>query len=377
MRKIEFKELIEIFITGTVPSIGAENEIPRINFIFNSEGIELINSISKSPFILKNCWTPSITEEDIERLKNLNKSNYPNIEIDNPIEFFKLLTDIVNSQIRLYTSHNIYVSERNVCINVLLRIWLRMDKNDFRNINSFLKKELDFLNNNTLEKYNNREIDNYEGYKVTSLINVNETWDETSKSIYFILGDKDSSHTVSHINYAIREENNEKVCYIYAVQSDLVKTTNKKIERKLYKLNKGIKVQDVHPNQVFPLIELMHLLNKEGITTIKVPKNQELNYEYHEILSKREEERFHLRWPKSLINKILSNNSQETEYQRKLYLLDKTFYEHTVGKSSKIRELKTTKLFALLKRLSFHMPNFQLSGTDKTNNEILIYNLSK
>lgn len=122
MRKIEFKELIEIFITGTVPSIGAENEIPRINFIFNSEGIELINSISKSPFILKNCWTPSITEEDIERLKNLNKSNYPNIEIDNPIEFFKLLTDIVNSQIRLYTSHNIYVSERNVCINVLLRI---------------------------------------------------------------------------------------------------------------------------------------------------------------------------------------------------------------------------------------------------------------
>lgn len=377
MRKIEFKELIEIFITGTIPSIGAENEIPRINFIFNSEGIELINSISKSPFILKNCWTPSITKEDIERLKNLNKSNYPNIEIDNPIEFFKLLTDIVNSQIRLYTSHNIHVSERNVCINVLLRIWLRMDKNDFRNINSFLKKELDFLNNNTLEKYNNIEIDNYEGYKVTSLINVNETWDETSKSIYFILGDKDSSHTVSHINYAIREENNEKVCYIYAVQSDLVKTTNKKIERKLYKLNKGIKVQDVHPNQVFPLIELMHLLNKEGITTIKVPKNQELNYEYHEILSKREEERFHLRWPKSLINKILSNNSQETEYQRKLYLLDKTFYEHTVGKSSKIRELKTTKLFALLKRLSFHMPNFQLSGTDKTNNEILIYNLSK
>lgn len=377
MRKIEFKELIEIFITGTIPSISAENEIPRINFIFNREGIELINSISKSPFILKNCWTPSITKEDIERLKNLNKSNYPNIEIDNPIEFFKLLTDIVNSQIRLYTSHNIHVSERNVCINVLLRIWLRMDKNDFRNINSFLKKELDFLNNNTLEKYNNREIDNYEGYKVTSLINVNETWDETSKSIYFILGDKDSSHTVSHINYAIREENNEKVCYIYAVQSDLVKTTNKKIERKLYKLNKGIKVQDVHPNQVFPLIELMHLLNKEGITTIKVPKNQELNYEYHEILSKREEERFHLRWPKSLINKILSNNSQETEYQRKLYLLDKTFYEHTVGKSSKIRELKTTKLFALLKRLSFHMPNFQLSGTDKTNNEILIYNLSK
>lgn len=377
MRKIEFKELIEIFITWTIPSIGVEKEIPRINFIFNSEGIELINSVSKNPFILKNSWTPSIAKEDIEKLKNLNKSNYPNIEIDNPIEFFKLLTDIVNSQIKLYTSHNIHVSERNVCINVLLRIWLRMDKNDFKDINSFLKKELDFLNDNTLDKYNNREIDTYEGYKVTSLINANETWDETSKSIYFILGDKDSSHTVSHINYAIREEDNEKVCYIYAVQSDLVKTTNKKIERKLYKLNKGVKIQDVHPNQLFPLIELINLLKLEGITTVKVPTNQELNYEYHEILSRREEERFQLRWPKSLINKILLSNSQETEYQRKLYLLDKTFYEHIVGKSSKIRELKTTKLFALLKRLSFHIPNFQLSGTDKTNNEILIYNLSK
>lgn len=274
-------------------------------------------------------------------------------------------------------SHNIHVSERNICIKVLLRIWFRMDKNDFKDINSFLKKKLDFLNDETLDKYNNREIDNYEGYKVTSLINVNDTWDETSKSIYFILGDKDSSLTVSHINYAIREENNEKVCYIYAVQSDLVKTTNKKIERKLYKLNKGVKEQDVHPNQIFPLIELIKLLNKEGITTIKVQKNQELNYEYHEILSKREEERFYLRWPKSLVNKILSNNSQETEYQRKLYLLDKTFYENTVSKSSKIRVLKTTKLFALLKRLSFHIPTFQLLGTDKTNNEILIYNLSK
>ncbi len=377
MRKIEFKELIEIFITITIPSVQAENEIPRINFIFNNEGIELLKKVKNEPFILKNYWTPSITEENIEKLKDIKKSNYPNIEIANPIEFFKLLTDIVNSQIRLYTSRNIHVSERNICINVLSRIWLRMDKNDFKNINEFLKKESDFLNDDTLDKYNNIEIDNYEGYKVTSLINVNETWDETCKSIYFILGDKDSSHTVSHINFAIREENDEKVCYIYAVQSDLIKTTNKKIERKLYKLNKGIKIQDVHPNQIFPLIELIKLLNKEGITTIKVPANQELNYEYHEIMSKNEEERFHLRWPESLINKILSSNTQETEYQRKLYLLDKEFYNHTVGKASKIRELKTTKLFSLLKRLSFHIPNFQLLGTDKTNNEILIYKLSK
>lgn len=377
MREIEFKELIEIFITRTIPSIEAENEIPRINFIFNNEGIKLINDIRKKPFILKNYWTQSITKEDIEKLKDIKESNYPNIEINNVVEFFKLLTDIVNSQIKLFISHNIHINERNVCINVLSRIWLRMDKNDFKDINIFLKKELDFLNDNTLEKYNNKEIDNYEGYRVTSLIEANMTWDETSKSIYFILGDKDSSHTVSHINYAIREENNEKVCYIYAVQSDLIKTTNKKIERKLYKLNKGIEVLDVHPNQIFPLIEFIYLLNKEGITTIKVPTNQELNYEYHEIMSRNEEERFHLRWPKSLISEISSNNSKEAEYQRKLYLLDKVFYEHTVGKSSKIKELKTTKLFSLLKRLSFHIPNFQLSGIDKTDNEILIYKLSK
>ena len=69
MRKIEFKELIEIFITWTIPSIGVEKEIPRINFIFNSEGIELINSVSKNPFILKNSWTPSIAKEDIKKFK--------------------------------------------------------------------------------------------------------------------------------------------------------------------------------------------------------------------------------------------------------------------------------------------------------------------
>ena len=68
----------------------------------------------------------------------------------------------------------------------------------------------------------------------------------------------------------------------------------------------------------------------------------------------------------------VKDNIRKKFQDKKLPLVDEV-----IELDKKIRELKTTKLFALLKRLSFHIPNFQLSGTDKTNNEILIYNLSK
>lgn len=47
---IDFKELIELFILRTLPSIKSEKEIPNINFIFDNNSIELFNYVMKHPF---------------------------------------------------------------------------------------------------------------------------------------------------------------------------------------------------------------------------------------------------------------------------------------------------------------------------------------
>lgn len=374
MKRIDFREVIEVFIKETIPSIKVENEIPNIDFIFTEKGYKLMEYVKEYPYNLKK----RIEDEDIIRIRNYKLTSKYKIEINDPIKFFVLLTEIINEQIKLYNEYNDHIYSEDIIREVLSRIWLRMTKNDFKNVINFLNRELEFLKDRTLEKYRNYEkIDEYEGYDVLSYIEANPTWDETSKSIHFVLMGKESSHTVSHIHYAIKEENNEKVCYIYGVQNNLLKTTNKKIERKLYKLNKGIDITDVHPNQIFPLIELMKILAKEGIRTIKVPTNQELNYEYHKILSNTEKERFPLRWRKDLVERIYQNNDSESLMQRKAYEYEKKWHDNIVDSEDKIRELKTNKLFSLINRLGKHINNLNFIENDKSDNEILIYRLTK
>lgn len=374
MKRIDFREVIEVFIKETIPSIKVENEIPNIDFIFTEKGYKLMEYVKEYPYNIKN----RIEDEDIIRVRNYKLTSKYKIEINDPVNFFVLLTEIINEQIKLYNEYNDHIYSEDIIREILSRIWLRMTKNDFKNVINFLNRELDFLKDRTLEKYRNYEkIDEYEGYDVLSYIEANPTWDETSKSIHFVLMGKEGSHTVSHIHYAIKEENNEKVCYIYGVQNSLLKTTNKKIERKLYKLNKGIDITDVHPNQIFPLIELMKILAKEGIRTIKVPTNQELNYEYHKILSNTEKERFPLKWRKDLVERIYQNKDSESLMQRKAYEYEKKWHDNIVDSEDKIRELKTNKLFSLINRLGKHINNFNFIENDKSDNEILIYRLTK
>lgn len=372
MDSVDLREVVEIFTLMTIPSIKVENEIPNIDFIFTEKGYALLNYVKTYPYDKYY----NIKEEDIDRIKNYEYTSKYKININDPVKFFALLTEIINEQIKLYQEYHERINKRDIIREVLLRIWLRMTKNDFDDVNSFLNRELSFLRDRTLEEYKlYNKIDEFEEYDVITHIEANHTWDETAKSIHFMLTDGKTSHNTSHIHYAIREENNEKVCYIYGVQSDKIALTDKKIERKLYKLNKGIDITDVHPNQIFPLIELMKILRKEGICTIKVPTNQELNYEYHKILSKKEKESFPLRWPKDKIDRIYSIDSISNRYERKAYEYEKGWYNHIVDNEDKIRDLKTTKLFSLIRRLGKHINEFKFLKKDETDNEILIYKL--
>ena len=372
MDSVDLREVVEIFTLMTIPSIKVENEIPNIDFIFTEKGYALLEYVKTYPYDKYY----NITDEDIKRIKSYNYTSKYKIYINDPVKFFALLTKLINEQINLYKEYNEQINKKDIAKEVLSRIWLRMTKNDFNDVINFLNREISFIEDKTLDEYKlYNKIDEFEGYDVITHIEANHTWDETAKSIHFTLTDGITSHNTSHIHYAIREENGEKVCYIYGVQNNKIALTNKKIERKLYKLNKGIDITDVHTNKIFPLIELIKILRKEGVRTIKVPTNQELNYEYHKILSKTEKETFPLRWPKDLVEQIYSNDSISNRYERRAYEYEREWYKHIVDSEDKIRDLKTTKLFSLIRRLGKHIDEFKFLKNDETDNEILIYKL--
>ena len=124
---IDFKELIELFILRTLPCIKNEKEIPNINFIFDTNSIELFNYVMKHPFRKKDVWTEDISTADLEITKEVNNMN-PNsntIIIDDGVLFFDYLVSIVNEHLKLfkeydytlmnykYLCHQIYKSVNN------------------------------------------------------------------------------------------------------------------------------------------------------------------------------------------------------------------------------------------------------------------------
>lgn len=377
---IDFKELIELFILRTLPSIKSEKEIPNINFIFDNNSIELFNYVMEHPFRKKDVWTEDITSKDLEITKEINNMN-PNsntIIIDDGVSFFDYLTSIVNEHLKLFKEYEYILMIRSTTMSLLTRIWLRMDDNDFNDVISFLKKELDFYKDRTLDKYRTEiYISSYEGIDSYAECNINESWDETTRSMNFRLENRGESHTISRVLYDIRSENGIKVCYIYGVQNNLFNITNKRIERKLYKLNKGIDNPKVHPNQLYSLILFLEILKKEGITTIKVPKNQTLSYGYHKILSNNEKSNFKAKWPTKKVRKIYSSDDEDSINKRHEYELDKEWFKHIVGKENTIERLKTDKLFELLRRLCLYDPSFEFVGISPNNDEILVYKLRK
>lgn len=377
---IDFKELIELFILRTLPSIKSEKEIPNINFIFDNNSIELFNYVMEHPFRKKDVWTEDITSKDLEITKEINNMN-PNsntIIIDDGVSFFDYLTSIVNEHLKLFKEYEYTLMIRSTTMSLLTRIWLRMDDNDFNDVISFLRKELDFYKDRTLDKYRTETyISSYEGIDSYAECNINESWDETTRSMNFRLENRGESHTISRVLYDIRSENGIKVCYIYGVQNNLFNITNKRIERKLYKLNKGIDNPKVHPNQLYSLILFLEILKKEGITTIKVPKNQTLSYGYHKILSNNEKSNFKAKWPTKKVRKIYSSDDEDSINKRHEYELDKEWFKHIVGKENTIERLKTDKLFELLRRLCLYDPSFEFVGISPNNDEILVYKLRK
>ena len=344
MEKIEFKEIIELFLIRTLKEIKSGKDVPNINFKFNEEGIRLFESISKSPFKLKDYWTPNIDKEDIDYLKNSIDNNMLTIYVDDAHKFFDYLKDIVNESIKLYDEYGEIKFARNFAMNLMKHIWLRMGVEDFSNVNKFLNKQLQFVKN---RKINIKE-DEQTKENITKKTIVNRVYDETTRSMVFTIKEADREYELPHVLYDIDDNG---VCYIYAVQSKKG-IKDKKIERELYKLNKDIENPNIHPSKVYSIILFVDELKKKGITKIRVPSIQVLSYDYHDILSKQVYDNL-----KKIESKLRNSNNDITreEYE---YVLD--MYNNMYEKKDKISYLKTEELINLIYRLTEHDTNIKI-----------------
>ncbi len=378
---LHFKESVELFLQRTINDLHNNEEIPSLNLIFHEDAFKLFEYVKKHPFTKEGYVTPNIKETDILKATTMHNNNPSSITINisNATKFFELLTAITNAWYDLKNKYWGSLSTRALFIQSIKRIFLRMSPSDINNIEEFLQRELDFIKDNTFEEYikKNIEVGEYEGYKLHTSLEENPSWCETtSKMTFFLKGNNDDFHTLPSIYFGIREEYGKKVCYIYAIQNERFRRIDKKIQRKLYKLNSGIENPDVNPASILVLKTFIDMLKSKGIEDIKVPCLQVLSYRYHEILSEKTKRDFEKNYSPERLEFI--NNLLPYERDRKLeeYEWQKVWYQHVVDKQDFISETKTEGLFKIFRRVSEQFSTIELLNTPFIEDENLNIKIS-
>jgi len=302
-----------------------------------------------NPYQIEGCWTPNVGIDDINKLREQNDNNCPNIYIKDHIKFFQYLTEITNNLVTLYNKYGEHKSARALLILVMRRIWLRMGVNDFNNVETFLKRQLEFIDNELFNdySYDGINIDKFYDYDVKAQNRIGRTWDEATKCVKFSINDGDNYHSLPHIFYGVEDN----TCYIYAVQNDFDRKRVPKIERLLYKLNKNVENPNVHPSMVYSMKLFINFLKENGICTIKVPTLQVLSYRYHELLSIQAKEEFLKRWDNEAFERLKYLKGDSLKWRLEEYDNDKKWYDHVVDKEDIISRLKTENLLNLVNRI--------------------------
>lgn len=351
MKKIEFREIVELFLNTSIHEIKSESEVPNINFKFEEDAFLLFKDIIENPFITEGYWKPNAHQKDIDFLLSRSNDDCPTIHVKNSIKFFQYLVDITNELILFKEFYGKSSSTRNLAMQIMRRIWLRAGVDDIQNIELFLAKQLEFVKDRTFDTLSNKRICSFDNYDIFMQTKINDTWDETTRRMIFTISGQDQIYELPHILYDI---DNNGICYIYGVQSSKA-DKNKTIERKLYSLNKNIDNPNVHPSKVYALLLFIEQLKTKNISKIIVPGMQVLSYRYHELLSE-----------------IVEKDLKEAEKQAKRFPDDdyskenletiKKWFNSVYNKQDKISYLKTEELINLIYRITEHTPDIEITN---------------
>lgn len=359
------RELIEVFFLNSYPALLSGKVIPKLKFIFSDDIYQILEDVKNNPFVKENHWTPNIEDEDIEYVRENNKQD----EFDNYVIyvpdvklFFDRLVKLINAFEKYKEEHFLSNNGRYIMVNYLKdALWLKMLPHDFSNIYSFLDREIAFLSDHTMDKYdaiiNGYTVDNIVDSFCDNLVvarkEENSFWFETVNNMTFDLINRKKNlvYHLPSIHYGIA--NNK--CFIYGIQNTSISESDKKLERPLYKLNKGIENPENHPSFVLVLKTFIDMLNKEGINDIEVPLLEVLNYEYHAMIGEMTKNKFDRAW---------SDITDLTEDELFQYEIEKANYDRFVNKEDKISENKTDYLAKLFYRIEEQFDTISIGQSD-------------
>ena len=365
---ININQAISIFFGNAKPYLISEKEMPNIRFIFPVHYYELFKNIVEETSIIKDRTMYTPTKENVEEVfKERNaKNSIPTIYVDDPDVFFKTIVEITEALQILRIKNNLEDDILTLSEAMQRYIWLRMGSKDFADVNTFLKHQRDFLRDETFDAYiKPQQIASYYDYTITAQETCGHSYDETYKRMIFTFyKDDEKIHHLPIVDFGIREEDGKKICYIYAVQN-IGYLKDKTVERKLYKLNKDIENPENHPNFVMAMKLFIDLANREGISEIRVPDGQVLSHRFHEIMSNNAKKSFEEKFGNNKLENFKNANGEIPEHIMFNYMVNKGYYERLVGKADFIEDAKTTKLIALLKRMSIQFSDYELIPRDE------------
>ena len=346
-------EVIKLFVMS-YDKILSSSKLAPIKFIFNKDAFILFKDVLKyqdtSKYLYKN-----ISIYEIARIKNNNiiKENEIYIKVADADLFFTKLQIIINLYIRYQDDA---VNKSNIKDFITNYLWLKMTPYDFLDIYSFLDLQISFLLNSNFFDYDpfsgGKKVDTFENYDVYVMTDKNYMMWETYKRVYFKICDKNSinSYELPSIHYGIA---NNHTCYIYAIQNMAIFKQDKKISRKLYKYSNDF----IHPSFIISLKLMFDLLINSGITDIKIPLLEILNYSYHEFLSNKIKKDFYQGWTED----YLKDSSEE---ELKEYDVDLNIYNKYVDRVDEISKSKVDTLANIVLNVTSMYDNLDIYVDD-------------
>lgn len=367
---MEKLDVIKTFLYETIPDmVDCECNLDFIKFLFKKEDIEKLENIvinyNNSNNINEASKIMGFNSINLLYETNENPSDTV-IRINNFDEFFDTMTLIFDA-----------CGEKKQLANEFIRsVWLRMGVEDLNNVEMFLKRQLEFLKNDTCMYYDYYRDDNM---SIACIGSKNPEFFETNSYARFIVTDDDlNKYRFPVVHYGISKENNNPICYVYGVQNAHTKNEdNEEIDKFLKPVKKGLRNKYVSKDFVLTLGMFLDMMYERGIEEIRIPLLQVFNYEYHEKLSTvldllynvyddEEKEKLEDDYIKGIRNKKIND-----------YIDKKLIYDRFFGKEDIISYNKTERFINTFMVLNDVFDNIEICNEPFIQGDELIVKIKK
>ncbi len=258
----------------------------RIDKIFNEIKEEAKNCEIKYNEVLYGNTYESIFRMGFNVVENNNVSkDLFNFYIKDSDLFIKRLQEYVYYASKIY---NIELDDYNIK-KLLILLWANITNEEMLNIDDFVQKYIDFINNNDLNGLcGNTEI--------SGLGKINFKFDKQSYkqetpycfNSYFsdIINGHEEIYHLPRISYGLKDDK----CYIYAIQNkeknDDTLLYNELVKKKMNSLNSGVKkYRNVSPSALTSLILFLFILNSYNINDIEVVCNLPIRHQNRRLVN--------------------------------------------------------------------------------------------